>query len=265
MQTDNKTCSIRNAKMVRFFFAFILIVLAIFSLYSCKKKEVETFVSGDFVCYYSKKYSKDNSVGVVIKELSEEGKQKEVIVVPEYIDGYRVYIYEKKRPSLISLQYTSAFKASNIKKIFIMHEINKCHLRAFSGKIITVSMDYFLFPSSDNKVFIPYTNDFSYIIYENSYTQENIYNANVTYYVDNEIYWIDDYENELISFIPEEPKKEGKAFVGWFKEPECINKWNFEYDVVPKYIIGYDEVTTNNGEKINIEKHICTKLYAKFE
>lgn len=43
-------------------------------------------------------------------------------------------------------------------------------------------------------------------------------------------YWVDSYDNETIQFIPPEPQREGYTFEGWYKEKECINKWDFEVD-----------------------------------
>ena len=51
---------------------------------------------------------------------------------------------------------------------------------------------------------------------------------------DKGFYWRDNYENETIQYIPENPIREGYTFGGWYKEAECINEWNFETDIVPK-------------------------------
>ena len=64
----------------------------------------------------------------------------------------------------------------------------------------------------------------------------------------------DDYDNELISFIPLDPAREGYTFGGWYKEPECLNAWNFETEIV--------------SAKQYAENGYCyfeeTKLYAKW-
>ncbi len=82
----------------------------------------------------------------------------------------------------------------------------------------------------------------------------SVYNANVTYYVNNEIYWIDDYDNEIIKYKPNDPIVEGKTFDGWYKDIEYTNKWDFENDIIPAK--EYD------NDKNYIYKE--TKLYAKF-
>ncbi|MCI9031993.1 MAG: InlB B-repeat-containing protein [Clostridia bacterium] len=37
-----------------------------------------------------------------------------------------------------------------------------------------------------------------------------------------------------MEYIPKDPEREGYTFGGWFKEPECINEWDFEVDILPK-------------------------------
>ena len=86
--------------------------------------------------------------------------------------------------------------------------------------------------------------------------------ANVSYYLNYEIenhddyHWIDDYDyGSKITYIPNDPIREGYTFGGWYKEEECINAWDFELDTLPEAIL--DEET---GEPVYQE----TKLYAKW-
>ena len=68
-------------------------------------------------------------------------------------------------------------------------------------------------------------------------------------------YFINDFERGgLIENTPYEPFREGYEFCGWYKESECITKWDFTTDVLPSPT--YDE----NGELEYVE----TKLYAKW-
>ena len=64
----------------------------------------------------------------------------------------------------------------------------------------------------------------------------------------NEIY------TSKIEIIPPAPEREGYTFGGWYKEKECINKWNFETDTLPQ--LRLDE----NNEILFQE----TALYAKW-
>ena len=111
------------------------------------------------------------------------------------------------------------------------------------------------------KIYIPYeeVEDYRKMYEKNGFFIENIYIlrvANVSYYLNypdgiyeyNEFYYIDYYENgELIKYIPPIPEKIGYTFEGWYKEPECINEWNFETDAI-----------------IFNDEHPVTKLYAKW-
>ena len=38
----------------------------------------------------------------------------------------------------------------------------------------------------------------------------------------------------MIEDTPYEPQREGYTFGGWYKEPECINAWDFETDTLPE-------------------------------
>ncbi len=94
----------------------------------------------------------------------------------------------------------------------------------------------------------------------------NVYPANVSYKWNYEeapnsgYYWIDDYYNEIISYIPTDPIREGYIFDGWYKEPECINKWDFDNDIVP----GTEwEFITQSPHKTLVE-YQETILYAKW-
>ena len=90
--------------------------------------------------------------------------------------------------------------------------------------------------------------------------ESNILPANIAYFFNyeqnpNEGYFFVDLleESGKITKPPYDPKREGYTFLGWYKEPECVNAWDFENDVVE---IQYDE----DGNRIYEE--IC--LYAKW-
>lgn len=87
-------------------------------------------------------------------------------------------------------------------------------------------------------------------------SQDNLYvYPNIIYYTDRDtIYYIDYSDNGIIEDFSENPIREGYKFSGWYKEPEYINKWNFNED--------------NLNEIINLEYLVqfnVNKLYAKWE
>ncbi len=71
--------------------------------------------------------------------------------------------------------------------------------------------------------------------------------ANVSYFynydnsdtINFKIFFIDDLDGETIKNIPPNPLREEYEFTGWYKEKECLNKWDFENNIVPSKI--YDE------------------------
>ncbi len=78
-------------------------------------------------------------------------------------------------------------------------------------------------------------------------------------------YWLDDYDNEVVKYPPAAPVRDGYEFAGWYKEPECINKWNFETDVVPEKKYS-EEITILDQWPQEQQKYINapTFLYAKW-
>ena len=68
-------------------------------------------------------------------------------------------------------------------------------------------------------------------------------------------FFINEFERGgLIENTPYEPRREGYRFAGWYKEPECVNAWDFCKDTLPE--AEYDE----EGNLLFVE----TKLYAKW-
>ncbi len=71
----------------------------------------------------------------------------------------------------------------------------------------------------------------------------------------NDHFFINDFEyGATIETTPYEPLRKGYTFGGWYKEPECVNAWNFETDTLP------EEQTNEEGVVIYQE----IKLYAKW-
>ena len=45
--------------------------------------------------------------------------------------------------------------------------------------------------------------------------------------------FVDDCDGTIVNVVPPNPIREGYKFKGWYKEKECINKWDFEKDIIP--------------------------------
>lgn len=72
--------------------------------------------------------------------------------------------------------------------------------------------------------------------------------ANISYFYNYEdapndgYYWLDDLEDgKTITYIPENPTREGYLFGGWFKDEACTEVWDFETDTIIKPAEGYYE------------------------
>ena len=169
-----------------------------------------------------------------IRGLSKNGKKKEILIVPESIDGLKV----KEVAAYID------FDSKVLRRFYIPFEINiwgygsgRCTNAPKLKKVVKmrhdVATDYYS----------------SYIISSYNRGSEDLYQiigqthqlyANVSFRYNYEdapnygYYWIDSYLfDNLITYVPANPAREGYAFDGWYKEAECINKWNFEIDSLP--------------------------------
>lgn len=174
---------------------------------------------------------------IIIGGLTEKGSELEEVVFPNEIDGIKV--------TRLGYRSSNNYMASvNMKKVFIPSGLglNRPDLFTASSsleKVIFLSANpYFKCPSNrslgngDRYAPADYVErykkvGFSMIIAANiSYLNNYDTNINGGYH------WIDDIEiNEKIKTIPSEPAREGHIFLGWFKDAEGINQWDFDIDV----------------------------------
>ena len=257
----------------------LCLLLIMFSclLVSCGLRR-ENREYGDFLYQYT---SDDMGKScITIMGLSEQGKQKETIVTPTEINGKLVKCFGLN----IHMRTKGYIESENLKNIYIHGQIEKYEnedcfgeLTDRFGKIrdITIFLGvsreklWMHLPTMLNRVYVAKeefyeTHDDEYYSRYEEGVKNNIdyYTkikfANVIYYYNygkKTTFFVDDCDGTVVNVIPPEPFREGYKFLGWYKEPECINKWDFEKDIVPAK--EYDK----NGEYVLKE----TKLFAKWE
>ena len=101
--------------------ALSMIVCSMFLLSGCKEK---IYTSGDFIY-------RVNGDRFFLEGLSEQGKQKETIVIPKEIDGYTVDHYTY----LYGLSYRGNFESENLRQIYIIPNVQPYFLQRLKTTI----------------------------------------------------------------------------------------------------------------------------------
>ena len=171
-----------------------------------------------------------------------------IFFVPYTIDGYTVSMIGVKRRvigSYISLSnsfiYSRLYFPSTIEGITNM--LDGIYMSNYECKTFFCNkpMDLLRFNSNAyNKghYYVPseYYDGYVELNVRDPDIVRSLYKANVCYYYnleESDYYYVDYYDvDSLIEFIPPDPVNEGYIFGGWYKEKECINKWDFEKDTV---------------------------------
>lgn len=211
-------------KPITLFLIIILLVATMVSGFGCSR---EKYLSTETFIYY---VSQDNGENVVfINGLTEKGRLQKNIVIPEEIDGMRVFAYH------------GYDDAPNVKKIIIPYNIISINVWWFGSgelfvrnypselKILYVRCRYnkianFSMPGN-NFVADAAENNYSFFTNFAYYALANMqYLFNYEDAPNKGVFFIDDLEvNEKLEIFPETPKRDGYIFTGWFAEPECIN------------------------------------------
>ena len=238
---------------------FIIVSLVIFCLCisGCKTKN-------NLKIYEDFKYYLFDDIAYIY-ELSEDGKNKDSIIFPSIIENYKTGLgvnFGIMIPNKVILE------SNNIASIYFNSDI-----------IIDTYMNnavYFSITDIENiRIFLPNTSHlisdvesrWNDLYYSNEFYNKNkdiVTNldgkiANVSYYYncekEFETFFIDDVDGDKIKNMPPVPQREGYEFIGWYKEPECINEWDFDNDIVPAKVYNSD----------NEYQYQETILYAKWE
>lgn len=256
-----------------------LIICTILILNRCANYAPETYEYGDYF------YCLDGKDKAVILGLTEEGQLKEYLIIPAKIDGRKTSVgygdmYQERAIDRRTGGRRNTWANKNLKKVFLHTEteINRGYGWMIRDSVFSynINLQAIVFIGEDAEYAKNYFYSESFAkclvlcqsgVYENDETAEDgkVYAegafapANVSYKYNYDgaendgYYFIDDYDGTVIKFIPPSPTRHGYSFVGWYKEEECINEWNFDTDIVPP----------KNAED-NKWAFIETVLYAKW-
>ena len=212
----------------------IFLMFFITCLGGCRSPESVLYEDEYFVYRYHV-YSYQESIMddcMHLDGLTEKGNEQEILIIPSHFNGKKVKL---------GTGYTSPaetdFKISNnnIKKIYVPEDVGEVDYISAPRKTKIFALSAHISPLAEPDSGRLYKNREAYEKgFKNFECPANVsYKWNYEEAPNSGYYWIDDYDNEIISYIPTDPTREGYIFDGWYKEPECINKWDFDNDIVP--------------------------------
>ena len=239
----------------------IAIITFVLILASCSNSPRRTIYESGYFQYKILDIDCDGVKEILIMGLTEEGKQQETLVIPTIINGYEVTTlghnngFQGEQGRIYSDVLRKIYITNHIKNIGNKHflTMNDGVKRTFFIANADGTLSWHFILDSFNNIYLP-----KKIKDINFPSQKEMNYANVIYdlnYGENNIFLVDDCDGTTVNILPPNPIRQGYEFIGWYKEPECINIWDFENDIVP--VKEYDQ----NGEYILKE----TILYAKWE
>lgn len=246
----------------------VLLMLCVsISLFGCKKRQ--EIVCGDFVCLPRDKY-------ITVCSLSENGREKEIVIIPPYLDGKLV----NNLGTTYYYAASSRIRSNVMKDLYVSYSVLSitahappfiqsdslerafwCGNQGFMKNQGEYYADYTF--HLDNVRYYVTNVCYEYLVNKKfrSFLYKEVFPANTAYMFNYEncpndgYFFINDFEyGATIENTPYEPIRDGYVFGGWYKESECINAWNFETDTLPQAQYGEQER----------EIYQETKLYAKW-
>ena len=236
-------------------YSALMLALVLVLASGCNPNYRPEFEYGDFIC---REWIEGK---IYITDLSEQGKQKRVLIVPEEVNGKPVVTI--RNPAKWG---GTEWESEGLEKVYLPWDLN-VDLPTFR-LYYNLSIFIIEFRDLENFVFSSFFRDTNNLYVYHQIHKEffelewGVNPANVSYYYNDGrtenygCYWLDNvpYGSLLDVLPPENPVSKGKRFAGWFKEPECINAWDFEKDTTPA------EKLDEDGNVIYQE----TALYAKW-
>lgn len=263
--------------MIKGLLKYIIILISVyfltFYLTSCivvfksrnnEEPAPEILLEGDW--YYHLSINNNTTIAYIVG-ISDSAKQKEVLIIPNYINGVHVqsvtysldYCKDKTDTGKLKTIYSGKLACYNFSRAYnlekVVLNVHRLEGSFYGHNPLEIGVDYGL---TRIYVFNKYAKETTKAKIKRT---QNLYYANVSFMYNYEgadnggVYWLDNYDyRQKIGFIPENPVREGYTFGGWFKEEACENEWKFTIDRLP-----YKKVD-QFGETLYQE----TRLYAKW-
>ena len=200
----------------------------------------ESMLFGDFIYGYVYDAGdtglRANGDYVAIVDLTEEGRKKQALFVPDEIDGKPVI----KIGNMGGLGYSySIGSVGNWKWCYLPAYIQSCERFGYDWetspkrKILMTNcedLDYLHTISQpiyvSEELFAAYQCEYS-----NGEANMFVKVANLQFISEGNTCFIADYEEgERIAYIPSPTKRQNHVFDGWYKDAACESEWNFEED-----------------------------------
>lgn len=210
--------------------SILLLGLLIFVVSGCEEEKVyET----EYFTY------KIRDQRIAILYLTDLGKEQKTLVIPSEMNG--IVVGSLGIPFNTLSKVEGYFSSTNLERLYFegnpfisMYFFDLPQLKyAFCLMGICpkeIQVDGELIPSSYRTLYYPYFFKLD---------DESTPIANVTYFLNlqddlaTDLYYIDHYENQTIQYKPKDPFRSSRVFLGWFKDKEGLEPWNFESDIVP--------------------------------
>ena len=242
-----------------FIFFSIGFFIIIFSLDSCYKGP-DILESGNFIYYIMK------NGDAVICGLTDEGREQQYLIIPQDIDGHKVTDISKGTYSTdtnIIKKYGETvsymINSEKLRKIYITSNVSVSTSVGWGSEnvfvycpelvaVVVVANENVNYGRSNIEIYKNGRLCYVPVVVTKDMEEYNSNIANVTYYYNFDgaenggYYWIDYcVYGEKIDYIPLNPEREGFEFGGWYKEAECINRWDFVKDRLPAPVYDAEE------------------------
>lgn len=266
----------RRKRLITLALSFVLAMTMALGLTGCRVDDYLPEYENEYF-RYAVRMNKDGTQEGYLIGFTELGAEQTELILLQEIDGIPIVGFGYARILGVGHEDVGEFVSDKLEKLYIPFVVQK---KAWSNYLNTGSLrngaivqwksaDIWLKSKSVINGFKTYQELLRVGYFENSRT--NYYNtlANVSYMynyadaVDDGYYWVDSYDNSIITFIPPEPTRKGYHFAGWYKEPECENAWDFSTDKTGEELPIDMSLITSEAEAQYTEND-GLKLYAKW-